>query len=224
MVRTGKISALFASLALVAALRAQSSPAAPATTEISPAAAPRPAATTNSTATSTDTTQQRTRHFSNFSSGTAAALAATMPKFTPPPPKPEPKPEEENVDLRDVDKPKNTIVRLPKMYVTAPKPAVFTERDANTQKGLADIAMRRYITDADRALNRFTLPLFGTSAESRAMTMYREDQRLKDMGDMSDLANMADKSNPSLGGATKQQVRDMYLRDPQFSGPGLPKQ
>ena len=63
------------------------------------------------------------------------------------------KAEEEAADLRDTDKPKNGIVRLEKYVVREERPPIFTERQINTKKGLTSIAMRRYISDADRALN-----------------------------------------------------------------------
>jgi hypothetical protein len=157
-----------------------------------------------------------------ISSEVAAALAAASPKYTPPPPKPEPKPEEELPDMREIDKPKNTIVRLPKMVVREPRPAVLTERSVHTDKGLADIAMRRYISDADRALNRFTLPLFGTSMEARALAMYAEDERLKNMADLQGNAIDAAKSDPEAGEYIRKEAQKTYLRSSDYgwsSGP-----
>jgi hypothetical protein len=151
-----------------------------------------------------------------ISSGVAAALAAASPKFTPPPPKPEPKPEEELVDMREIDKPKNGIIRLPKYTVQEAKPPVFREREINTKKGLTDIAMRRYISDADRALNKFTLPLFGTSKESRALAMYAEEERLKNMSDLADAANNASKSDAAAGAYNKREAQKTYLRSSDF--------
>src|SRR4051812_22493734 len=146
-----------------------------------------------------------------ISSEAAAALAAASPKYTPAPPKPEPKPESEQVDMRDVDKPKNGIVRLPKYIVQEAKPPVFRERDINTQKGLTDIAMRRYISDADRALNRFTLPLFGSSMQARALAMYAEDERLKNMSDLNDAAAAASKSDAAAGTYIKREAQKTYM-------------
>src|SRR4051812_3031645 len=83
-----------------------SQPSAPAT---SPILAPAPAEKAPA-----PTGPKRTRPISGE---VAAALAAASPKYTPPAPKPEPKPEAEQVDMRDVDKPKNGIVRLPKYIV-----------------------------------------------------------------------------------------------------------
>lgn len=150
----------------------------------------------------------------------SAALAAAAPKYTPPPPKPEPKPEEEEVDLRDVDKPKNKIIRLPKYIVQEQKPVVLTERAVHTQKGLADIAVRRYISDVDRALNRFTIPIIGVSAEQRALAMYAEDERLKNMSDLRDSAIDAAKTDPSAGAYILRESRQTYMRTSDFGWNG----
>lgn len=215
------VTAAFGFAALVPLASAQSAPAA-----TSPILAPRTetaaAATSPILAPPAETApaapaQKRTRA---ISSEVAAALAAASPKYSPPPPKPEPKPESEQVDLRDVDKPKNGIVRLPKYIVQEPKPPVFTERAINTRKGLTDIAVRRYISDADRALNRFTLPLFGTSAEQRALAMYAEDERLKNMSDLQDNANAASKSDPAAGAYIRREAQKTYLRTSEFSWNG----
>jgi hypothetical protein len=152
----------------------------------------------------------------------AAALATAAPKYTPPPPKPEPRPEEELPDLRDVDKPKNTIIRLPKVIVQEPRPAVFTERAIHTEKGLTDIAMRRYISDVDRALNRFTLPLFGTSKEARAMAMYAEDERLRNMSELEATAAAVSQGDAAAGAYIRRESEKTFMRSSDFgwsSGP-----
>ena len=154
-----------------------------------------------------------------ISPGVAAALAASMPKYAPPPPKPPPVPEEDLPDLRETDKPKNTIVRLPKYVVREAKPPIFRDRDINTKEGLANIAMRRYLTDTDRALNRFTIPLFHPfstnslgSNEDRALAMYAEDERLKNMSDVADQNNMVMKSDASAGTKFKGQAQSSFMR------------
>ncbi len=146
----------------------------------------------------------------------AAQLSANTPKFTPAPPKPEPKPEEELPDMRDVDKPKNTIIRLPKYIVQEAKPVVLSERAVHTQQGLADIAVRRYISDVDRALNRFTLPLFGRSVEERALSMYAEDERLKNMSELGDNVRMISAMDQAAGTYVKREVDKTYLRTSDF--------
>jgi len=211
---TSTVAAVVAVIALVPASLAQR-----VSTERdrTPAASPLLAPSSAERAPPSETPRRRP-----ISGGVAAALAAASPKYTPPPPKPEPTPELEQIDLRDVDKPKNTIVRLPKFIVQEQKPAVFSERAIHTEKGLTEIAMRRYITDADRALNRFTLPLFGTSKEARALAMYAEDERLKNMGDLQDAANTAGKSDAAAGTYIRREAQKTYLRSSDFgwaSGP-----
>lgn len=154
------------------------------------------------------------------SSSVAAALAAASPKYEPPPPKPEPKPEEELPDMREIDKPKNRIIRLPKYIVQEDKPPVFTERAITTDKGLADIAVRRFISDMDHALNRFTLPLFGTSKEARALAMYAEEERLQNMAYLRDAADTASKSDPAAGAYIRREAEETFMRTSDFGWQG----
>ncbi len=154
----------------------------------------------------------------------AAQLAAAAPKYTPAPPKPEPKPESEMVDAREVDKPRNGIIRLPRYIVVEPKPRVFNERNITSDKGLKDIAMRRYISDIDRALNRYSIPLFApisigsgdSTTEARALAMYAEDERLRNMTDMSDAANTVSKSDAAQGTYILRESQRTYMRTSDF--------
>jgi hypothetical protein len=215
MVRAATVFLLIASLSapLATLVRAQTGPGptsptpAPASPVLAPAASAAPAESPPSAA------PRRSRA---ISSEAAAALAAASPKYTPPPPKPPPKPEEELVDLREVDKPKNTIVRLPKYIVQEKKPPIFRERDIYTAKGLTELAMRRYISDADRALNRFKLPLFGIAMETRALAMYAEDERLRQMSDLNDAAINASRSDPAAGSFIRREAQKTFLRSSDF--------
>jgi len=155
-----------------------------------------------------------------ISAEAAAALAATAPKYAPPPKPPESKPEAELPDLREIDKPKNAIIRLPKYIVQEPKPPVFRERDINTAKGLAEIAMRRYLTETDRVLNRFRIPFLTMTNEERALMMYAEDERLKNMADFADRANMIQKSDAASGLYIKKEVDKTFLRTSDFGYQG----
>ncbi len=212
MVRPLQFAVLLPVLAALP-VRAQgtaSSPAAPAATQVTPmTAAPGDAGTAAPKHT-----------VRTISPELAAQLAASRPKFTPIAPPPPPKPEEELPDLREIDKPKNTIVRLPKFVVQEPRPPVFRERDIHTKEGLANLAMRRYLTETDRALNRFRLPLFSPfstnggsgSNEDRAMAMYYEDERLKNMADVADNTNMVMRSNAAEGTKMKSAAQQTFMR------------
>ena len=149
-----------------------------------------------------------------------AQLSAMTPKFAPPPPKPAPKPEEELPDARETDKPRNGIIRLPTVVVQEPKNPVLTERAVNTQKGLTSIAVKRYISEVDKAMNRFTLPLFGQSVQARAMAMYAEDERLQNMGDLKDAATAAGMSDKASGSYILREANKTYLRSSDFGWSG----
>lgn len=150
----------------------------------------------------------------------AAQLQANTPKYAPAPPKPEPKPAEELPDLREIDKPKNTIIRLPQYIVREPTSPVLNERAVHTDKGLADLAVRRYISDADRALNRFTLPLFGRSVQERALAMYAEEERLHNMAELADNAAMVSTTDKAAGTYVKREAEKTYLRSSEFGWRG----
>lgn len=198
------LAAALAGLGLAGDTAAQTPPPAPASPILAPRSDDRPASST----------PRRTRAISGEA---AAALAAAAPKYTPPPPPPPPPPpEEERVDLRDVDKPKNTIVRLPKYIVQEKKPPVFRERDIYTPKGLAEIAMRRYSSEADRALNRWTLPIIGMTKEARAVAMYEEDERLRNMSDLREAGLNAARTDPAAGDFILRESRKTYLRSSDF--------
>jgi hypothetical protein len=109
-------------------------------------------------------------------------LSASMPQYAPPPPAPPPKPEvtEDSPDLRDVDKPKNRIIRLPKYTVHAEKPPIFREQDIYSADGIARLALLRY-----GGLS--VVPLSDMNA-GVATEMYRENQRLNNMSMLEDTA------------------------------------
>jgi hypothetical protein len=143
----------------------------------------------------------------------AASLAASMPKYSPPP---KPKPEDENVDLRETDKPKNGIIRLPKYTVQEKKPPVFRERDIYTNKGFADLAKRRYLTPTYRVLNSAYIPFLTASPEEHAMAMYAEDERLQNISDLHDAASTVSKSDAADGAYIKRIADQTYMRTSDF--------
>ncbi len=151
------------------------------------------------------------------SPGTADLLRAALPKSAfvkPPEKKPVPNPP----PLGETEKPPEEVLQLKKFVVREARPPIFTERDLNTPQGLQAIAMRRYFPEMDRALNRFMLPLFapistkGTSNEVRAMTMYEDEERLKNMSEVSDRTNMVKNSLPAAGAKLKNVERDTFMR------------
>lgn len=115
----------------------------------------------------------------------AAALADTMPAYNPP----EPEPEKSEEEIAAYER-KNNIIRLPKVVVEGERPPIFTEREVNTDKGLEQIAVQRYFGGAAQAMNTVAIPIVGKSNEALAMEMWEEDERLRQMKDFNDRADM----------------------------------
>lgn len=137
----------------------------------------------------------------------AAALAAGMPKYEPP--KPVEKRAEEEVDLRDIDKPKNEIIRLPQMVVEGYRPAIFTERDLTRR--LADLALRRY-----RGLG--LVPFAGMN-RAVALQMYAEDERLRNMSNLNDTADAVARGGDQAGSEyIRRETNETFLRRGNFTG------
>ncbi|MCF3650358.1 hypothetical protein [Synoicihabitans lomoniglobus] len=148
-----------------------------------------------------DDTSDRKRAISN---NLASALSDTMPKYNPPPPEPEEK--DDGVDEDMMLKPKNGIVRLPRVVVEGTRPPIFTERQVYTDKGLNEIATKRYFADASQALNKFNVPFLSMSQADLAMMMWEEDERLRMLDDLNGRSDQA-----ALFGdeATSKEIREM---------------
>ncbi|MCB1105205.1 MAG: hypothetical protein H7A44_04940 [Opitutaceae bacterium] len=151
-----------------------------------------------------------TRNTRAISPEVAAALAAGMPKYNPP------KPVEksgEDIDMREVDKPRNQIIRLPEYVVREEKPPVFRERDIYTQKGLRELARMRYLSETGQALNRFNIPLFGMGADAYALMRYEEEERLSNISDLNETARDVSLTDPESAQAIREATRDTYARE-----------
>jgi hypothetical protein len=139
----------------------------------------------------------------SVSPGIAAALSAGMPKFTPP--TPTPTPAAEPVDMRDIDKPKNEIHRLPKYVVREARPPIFRDRDLYTQTGIIDLYFK-----AHPGLKIGNI--LGLN-DAVAMDMFRDDQRKENMDDLADEAHaMAAGGDFAEGSYILQQSQSTYMR------------
>ena len=139
----------------------------------------------------------------------AASLSATMPRYDPPKPvenKPEADEEDqEDVDLREADKPRNNIIRLPEVVVQGQRPGIFRERDFLTAEGLRSLSLRRY-----RGLSM--VPFANLNAKI-AVQMYEEDERLRNMSDLNDNANDAARAGDTAGSDyIRKQTNETYMR------------
>jgi hypothetical protein len=153
-------------------------------------------------ATNPDAVPAKPKRARVMSNEVAASLAPWMPKYSPPKPV-EPK-ADEDADIRDTDRPKNGIVRLPKYIVSEPKPPVFRDRDLHTKEEMTDLGLRRH-----RGLG---LGNIGGLNQPVALMMYQEQERLDNMADLKDDAKTAKRSGDSASAdyISRETARTYY--------------
>jgi hypothetical protein len=142
------------------------------------------------------------------SSKVAAALSMGMPKFSPPTPTPTPAAAEPE-DLRDIDKPRNEIHRLPKYVVREARPPIFRERDLFTMDGMLDLTMKRHsglIIGNILGLNSNPKP------GSPAYQMMVDDERKENMDDLNDTAHAISQGDSAGASYILQQSQSTYMR------------
>ena len=149
------------------------------------------------------------------SSEVAAALASQRPRFVPNQPA---QPETVRpADVRESDKPRNSIPRLPiemlqRFVVRESRMEAFRERDLHTTSGLIDLSFKNH--PGLHVGNVLSLN------SGLAYEMYLEDERLQQMGDLEDIAHaMTLGGDPAEAKAILEAERDAYLRADDFGGP-----
>ncbi len=137
--------------------------------------------------------KKRTRVVSNE---VAAALAAGMPKYDPPKPV-EPKAEEDLPDLRESDKPRNGIIRLPDYVVREKKPPVFNQADVRDKQNFA--------------LHRFAGLNLSGGNNRIARDLLWEEERLTSKAEFTDLARTGSVNDPESQRYYKKLLNDTYV-------------
>ncbi len=130
-------------------------------------------------------------------------------KYNPPPP---PKPEVEDVDMRDIDKPRNQIIRLPKYVVEAKRPPVFTDRNLYSNEMLRRLAYKQYASAFSRNfLNRYRI--FGQLDTDYAMMQYEAAERLRNIAEMDDKVSMYRVSGDNAeASALEDDIQRSFMR------------
>ncbi len=127
-------------------------------------------------------------------------------------------------DLRDIDKPRNEIVRLPKYVVREPRPPVFTDRELLGDRAFGEKLARRYYSEWYLAFNKLArwtpLALFLPSPGGSALARFYEEERLRKMGEFADLTNMVMRSDPIAGARVKDLTQEMFMRKSDFGWQG----
>ena len=187
---------------------ADPAPAAPANPETSVFTDPAKSATNADAPTATTTRPARPHRDRAISGDLAATLSSALPKYNPPKPV-EKKPVDESVDLREVDKPKNGIVRLADYVVRETRPPVFRDRELTTGKGKADLGMKRYA-----GLNFGPLSSLNRGV---GVAMLQEQERLNNMAELTDDARTARRAgDKAAADFISKQSQETYMRHEDF--------
>jgi hypothetical protein len=116
-------------------------------------------------------------------------------------------------ELRAVDPLHGDVVLLPPYLVAESKLRLPTSDQVLTGTGRVAIAMKRYATELDRAMNPFTLPLVGIPIEARAMAKYHEDEWLKKRAEFDDLIGLVRATNKAAGARVQREVQKAFILD-----------
>jgi len=104
---------------------------------------------------------------------------------------------------------------LPAVVVESHVPPVRT-----SDQILTDMALKRYFTgEIDRALNRFTLPLFGLTPEERCLVRLREDQRLEQLAVLKDRIGSVAQTNPAAAASLREEIYSLSMRNDSMPAP-----
>jgi hypothetical protein len=133
----------------------------------------------------------------------AEKLLLNAPKFVPPKPEGEKAPE--LPDRRELDKPKNGIIRLPNYVVREPKPPTFPERELLTPQGKLDLAYKRH-----PGLRLGSLPFL--SNDRIALFMLEEEHHLERLAEMNELFSILRAGNDSDTAKVKAQTEASFIR------------
>jgi hypothetical protein len=143
----------------------------------------------------------------------AASITAALPKYdpTPAPAAPaEPKPGDpvKPVTPEDIARAANPdnadLLVLPKMTVKQrPRPRLTPEVVFTKQQLGSELAKKKF-SELDQILNKFTLPLFGTSLASQALEDYQREKNIQMRDDVKQISGALDKVDPAEAKALRE--------------------
>jgi hypothetical protein len=139
----------------------------------------------------------------------AAEAVTTSPTATPPltaAPAKESSPPT-GAELQPANAPNPDVIELPKMKVQQKKRPRLTPEVMMTTQGFNEKLATDKLSSFDRnVLNRYTLPLFGTSAADRAREEYERAKKDQLATDVLHLAKVAEVTDPAQAKALREAV------------------
>jgi hypothetical protein len=145
------------------------------------------------------------------SSYLGSILLASRPKYKPPA---ELSDQTADADLRELDPPRNGIIRLPKYMVQDHRTPAFNEYEMLTPRGRLDLALKRHPGLKFGPLARLN--------HGWAMAMLAEEERLYYKASLADVASTISVTNPEDGAYIRRLADQTFMRTSGFgyrSGP-----
>ena len=118
-------------------------------------------------------------------------------------------PAEPGVELREIDNPRNTIIRLPNYIVREDKTPVLKERDVRTPKASLELALRRH-----PGLRLGSFWIFRN--DGIALALLAEEERLERKKEFEDMVSLMPVSDPAARATVKREVQQAFLREADF--------
>ncbi len=137
----------------------------------------------------------------------AEVSPASQPATAPVPPSPTTDPAPATAGIQPANVPNPDVIELPKMKVQQKKRPRLTPEVMMTTKGFNEKLANEKFSSFDRnILNRYTLPLFGTSAADRAREEYEREKKDALASDVLHLAKVAEVADPAQAKALRDAV------------------
>jgi hypothetical protein len=124
-------------------------------------------------------------------------LIPGLPKYNPPPP----------VEAQPASVPNPDVLELPKMVVKQkPRPRLTPEITV-TRKAYGEQLAKEKFSSLDQALNKFTIPLFGSSIAERALEEHEREKKAQMAGDVSNMVKALETTDPAEAKSLKEAAR-----------------
>ncbi|MDD2765039.1 MAG: hypothetical protein PHE83_13810 [Opitutaceae bacterium] len=133
-------------------------------------------------------------------------ISSSVPAWKAPPP--------ESVEKAPSPPPADPdVVKMAPVIVNSNRLPRVDEKEWLTPKARDDVLVKEYLSDFDRVLNYYTLPIVGISKEARARMMYEEDKRLQDLKWINDQIDQSMLTDPAAAKELMKVRDDTFTRE-----------
>jgi hypothetical protein len=128
-------------------------------------------------------------------------LIPGLPKYNPPPAEAKPG------EVQPANVPNPDVLELPKMVVKQKPRPRLTPEIMVTKKAFGEQLAKDKFSSLDQALNKFTIPLFGSSIAERALEEHEREKKAQMASDVSNIAKALETTDPAEAKSLKEAAR-----------------